>query len=119
MDKKPRSKYRPTTTWKHAEAKILAFWPNGKRRGAYVSDGRQGMPDNGDSLTGWSIESKHSRRPTYGLMAEAVSQAEANRIKPDDIPVAVIHKEGERYEDSLVVMRLSEFQKYFINSASE
>jgi len=111
-----RHKHRPSNTWKKAEAKILSFWPGGKRRGAYVSDGTQGLPDNSDELEGWSIEVKHSKRPTFSLMAGAVKQAEANRVHENDIPVAVIHREGMEYKDSLVVMRLEEFQSYFINT---
>ena len=61
------------------------------------------------------MEIKHSKRPTFGLMADAVAQAEGSRDHPDDIPLAVVHKEGMRYGDSLVVMRLETFADFFIN----
>jgi len=108
---------KPPKTWKHVEAEIARFWPGAKRRGADYGDKNGGK---NDILTsGWSIEVKHSRRPTWGLMTGAVAQAENNRDQPGDIPVAVIHPEGARYEDSLVVMSLREFSRYFINETKE
>lgn len=110
----------PTKTWKNAERKVLQYW-GAKRRGAHTGQGfaGSGLPDNNDDLKGWSIEIKHSKRPTFGLMQAAVVQARTNRIKPNDIPVAVVHKEGMEYGDSLVVMSLSDFRDYFINQLEE
>lgn len=112
----PRHKNRPSDTWKAAERRVLAFWPGGKRRGAYVNDGENGMPDSSDDLIGWSIEVKHAKRPTLGSMIKAVAQAEKNKRNEGDIPVAVVHPEGVEYKDSLVVMRLETFAQFFINS---
>jgi hypothetical protein len=105
---------KPPTTWKKVEQAIADFW-GGKRRGAdyknrYGAGGKNDVID----VPGWSIEIKHSKRPTFGLMVGAVEQAETNRDKPGDIPVAVIHKTGAEYKDSLVIMRLDEFSRYFI-----
>lgn len=110
----------PTKTWKDAERKILNFW-GAKRRGAHTGSGvsGSGMPDNDDNLVGWSIEIKHSKRPTFGLMVSAIEQARINRQKGNDIPVAVIHKERTEYPDSLVIMKLSDFQDFFINQSGE
>lgn len=116
--KKPKHK-KPPTTWKSVEGKIAAYW-GGKRRGADFKK-RNGPGGKNDviDVPGWSIEIKHSKRPTFGLMTEAVDQAIAAKENPDDIPVAVVHKLGDSYEDSLVVMRLSEFEKFFINQATD
>lgn len=107
----------PTKTWKSAEAKVLSFW-GAKRRGAHTGFGAsgKGFPDNDDNLKGWSIEIKHLKRPKFSLILGAVDQARANRINSGDIPVAVIHREGDEYRDSLVVMKLSDFQSFFINT---
>ena len=107
----------PKKTWKSAEAKIAAYFPRGKRRGADFKN-REGAGGKNDVLTeGWSVEIKHSKRPTWGLMMAAFSQAKASLENPTDIPVAVIHKEGTDYKNSLVVMTLEDFANYFINQA--
>lgn len=105
---------RPTESWKAVERAIARFWPGARRRGAdFRGEGHAGKTDL--IIDGWAIEIKTSKRPTFSLMAGAVTQAEANKTKPDDIPLAVIHKAGTRYKDSLVVMRLETFQDFFIN----
>lgn len=104
----------PTKTWKSVEAKIAAFW-GGSRRGADYKKKEGGGKNDVVGAPGWSIEIKHSKRPTFGLMVCAVAQAEANRDSEDEIPIAVIHKEGVQYKDSLVIMRLETFQEFFIN----
>lgn len=101
-------------TWKAAERKIAAFFPNGRRRGADFRGDHSGKTD--IIAPGWSIEVKQSKRPTFGLMQAAVAQAERNRESPSDIPVAVIHRQGDRYADSLVVMRLEEFAAFFMKN---
>jgi hypothetical protein len=100
-------------TWKKAERKIAEYWPGARRRGADFRGENAGKSDL--IMPGYSIEVKHSSRPTFGLMKTAVEQAELNQEKPDDIPVAVIHKKGEKYDDSLVIMTLKKFQEFFIN----
>jgi hypothetical protein len=110
----------PSKTWKNVEAEIARYWPGAKRRGADFRN-RYGSGGLNDVVgaDGWSIEVKHSSRPTFGLMAGAVDQAEAARENVEDIPVAVVHKKGMRYGDSLVVMRLSTFAEHFINQEEE
>jgi len=100
-------------TWKSVERAIAAFFPGAKRRGADFGDAQGGKND--VLAEGWSIEVKHSKRPTFGLMVDAVAQAEAAMQKPQDIPIAVIHKKGIPYKDSLVIMRLEMFRDFFIN----
>lgn len=104
-------------TWKAVERAIAKFFPNGQRRGADFRSEDTGKTD--IISDGWAIEVKHSKRPTYGLMVEAFEQAERNRTKPEDIPIAVVHKAGDRYEESLVIMRLDFFAQFFINKTEE
>jgi hypothetical protein len=107
-----------TNTWKNTEREIAKWFPNAKRRGAdFRGENTSGKTD--IVCSGWAIEVKQSKRPTFGLMLAAVEQAERNRTEPDDIPIAVVHKEGIDYKNSLVIMRLEEFAKYFINQTEE
>jgi hypothetical protein len=109
-----RKKNVPTSTWKVVENKILAYW-GVRRRGAYVRGERGGKPDSPDSLVGWAVEVKHTKRPQWNKIVDAVQQSEINAPSNNDIPVAVIHQEGTSYKDSLVVMRLEKFAEFFIN----
>lgn len=110
---------KPPTTWKSVEAKIAAYW-GGKRRGADFKK-RTGPGGKNDvvDVPGWSIEVKHNKRPTWGLMVSAVSQAIGAKEQSDDIPVAVVHKLGDDYGNSLVIMRLSDFADHFINTQKD
>jgi hypothetical protein len=102
-------------TWKAAERKIASIL-KGVRRGADFTGEKGGKCD--VYKPGWSIEVKHGKRHTYGMICSAVDQAEDAADK-SDIPIAVIHKTGTKYEDSLVVMRLSTFADLFVNETVE
>lgn len=102
----------PTKTWKHAELNI-ARWLKGKRRGADYRGENAGKSD--IIKPGWSIEVKHLTKPTWSAIVNALLQTDRNRPEPGDIPIAVIHKAGDDYSKSIVVMFLDEFSKYFIN----
>jgi hypothetical protein len=106
----------PTKTWKKVELAIAALI-GGKRRGADFRGENHGKSD--IICPGWSVEVKHSKRPTFGLMVDAVAQSETNREKPGDIPIAVVHKEGTEYKNSLVVMRLDQFIDFFLDQCEE
>jgi hypothetical protein len=99
--------------WKAAERALAKWFPKGKRRGADFRGQHAGKTD--IISEGWALEVKHLKRPTFGEMMGAVLQAERNREKPDDIPVALIHRVGEDYKNTLVVMRLETFAEHFIN----
>lgn len=106
----------PTKTWKNAEL-VIARWLKGKRRGADYRGENAGKSD--IIKPGWSIEVKHLTRPTFGAIVAALLQSGRNKPEPNDIPIAVIHKVGDDYSKSLVVMFLDEFAKYFINDGEE
>jgi hypothetical protein len=109
---------RPTSTWKSAERAIARWWPGAKRRGSdFRGEDTAGKTD--IVCPGWAIEVKHFTSPIFSKIVAAVLQAETNKPKPDDIPVAVIHKAGTEYKDSLVVMHLEEFAKFFINNSPD
>ena len=56
-----------------------------------------------------SIEVK-SRKRLPKWLEGAVAQAEAAAKQPQ-LPVAVLHQDGRRYQDALVVLRLKDFDK--------
>ena len=92
------------TAWKAFERRIARLF-GGKRRGPYRGS---------DVIApGWSIECKLRTRPSFAGILEACRQAEAERDAPQDIPIAVIKRKGDRDMDALVCMRLAELMKYF------
>jgi hypothetical protein len=91
-------------TWKHAERRIAAI-TGGTRVG---NQGRHvGAEDVAHDRL--SLECKHrAALPTW--LHEAMRQAERN-APTGKLAVAVLHESGQRYDDSLVVIRLSELVK--------
>ncbi len=57
-----------------------------------------------------SVEVK-SRKKIPAWLEDALLQAEAS-AKNGQLPIAVLHQDGQRYTDSLVVLRLEDFSKY-------
>ena len=102
---------KPPSSWKNYERRIAKIF-KGKRRGAYVSDGTTGKND--IIVDGWSIECKLLKRPTYQQMFDACMQAEKNKEKETDIPIAVVKKSGVRDNNALVIMRLEQFKDFFV-----
>jgi len=102
---------KPPTSWKSWELRLAKIF-GGKRRGAYVSDGKGGKTD--IIKDGWAIEVKLLKRPTYQQMFDACLQAERNAESKLDIPLAVVKKKYSRDDDALVIMRLETFRDHFI-----
>ena len=102
---------KPPASWKGFELRI-SKWFNGKRRGAYTSDGKTGKTD--IIADGWAIEVKLLKRPTYQQMYNACLQAEKNKENENDIPIAIVKKNGVHDKNSLVIMRLEEFREHFV-----
>ncbi len=57
-----------------------------------------------------SIECKSRKKPPAWI-EDAMNQAEAS-AKDGQVPVAVLHQDGRRYMDCLVVLRLAGFASY-------
>jgi len=104
---------KPPTSWKAFEGRIAKIF-KGKRRGAYVSDGKKGKTD--IIVDGWAIECKLLKRPTYQQMMDACKQAETNAESVTDIPIAIVKKnnQGIKDGDALVIMRLDMFRDFFV-----
>lgn len=104
----------PDKLWKQAERQVAKWFPGARRRGADFRGEDKGKSD--IVCPGWAIEVKSLTTITYSKIRDAVLQAETNRSNDAEIPIAVIHKNGDRYADALVVMRLETFADFFINN---
>jgi hypothetical protein len=97
--------------WKACERRVAAIL--GGRRVPVSGRQRGYAPDiEHPSL---AIEVK-SRAAYPAWLEDAMRQAEASARysdNPERIPVAVLHRGGERYADDLVVVRLSHFARNF------
>jgi hypothetical protein len=93
------------TTWKHVERQIA------KRLGGrrVPVTGRAGRPDVAHPWL--SIEVKFRRRLPQWL-AKAMEQAE-KAATPGQLPLAVLHESGTPYGQSLVLLRLADFEEWF------
>ena len=59
-----------------------------------------------------SLEVKHRKHAVPQWIITAIEQAEASN-KTDKLPMAVIHKQGDKYLDGLCVIRVSDFIDHF------
>lgn len=97
----------PKTDWKKAERRVAGIL--GGKRVPITGRTRGSTPDVEHSWL--SIEVKHwAKLP--GWILDALAQAEAS-VRGNQLPVAILHEKGKRYDDSLIVMRLSEFKEWF------
>ena len=93
-------------TWKAAERAVAA-----RIGGVRVSNHALGMRTP-DCESDWlSVEVKH-RKAFPAWLTGALAQAATNAT-PGKLPVAVLHQEGQRYDDALVVVRLCDFTDWF------
>jgi hypothetical protein len=93
-------------TWKAAERKVAA-----RIGGARLSNHALGLRTP-DCESDWlSVEVKH-RKALPSWLLDALGQARTNAT-PGKLAVAVLHQAGARYDDALVVVRLSDFVEWF------
>jgi hypothetical protein len=93
------------TTWKHVERQVARRL--GGRR--VPVSGRAGQPDIAHSWL--SIEVKHRRRLPQWLTKALLQAVQA--ATPGQLPLAVLHEAGTRYGQSLVLLRLADFEEWF------
>lgn len=94
-------------TWKACERAIASLL-GGERNPV---SGRQ-RGDKADIRHEWlSPEVKH-RDKLPAWLFDALAQAEASK-RGDQLPIVILHESGQRYSDSLVVLRLSDFVDHF------
>jgi hypothetical protein len=100
--------------WKAAERELAERI--GGRRVPVSGRGRGDVPD--VSHPWMSVEAKSwSRMPER--VVDALRQAEAANTDGSKLPVALIHGNGERYDNALVVLRLSDFMDWFGGGCAE
>jgi hypothetical protein len=92
--------------WKACERRVAELL-GGHR--APVSGRRRGYTPDIEHPT-LSVEVK-SRKKIPAWLEDALRQAEMS-AKKGRLPIAVLHQDGQRYPDSLVVLRLRDFSKY-------
>jgi hypothetical protein len=98
--------------WKSCERKVAALL--GGRRVPVSGRGRGDLPDVEHKCL--SVEVK-SRKIIPAWLEDAMRQAEAS-AKDGQLPMAVLHQDGCRYVDSLVVLRLKDFSHYLTKEAA-
>ncbi|MCA3748071.1 MAG: hypothetical protein IN808_02905 [Rubrobacter sp.] len=92
-------------SWKQAERRIAEIL--GGRRVPVSGRQRGDAPD--IEHPALSIEVK-SRRAIPAWIEDALEQAQS-ASRDGKVPVCVLHRDGNRYADALVICRLSEFVK--------
>jgi len=105
-------------TWKKVEREIAKYFPDGQRRGAdFKQRFRAGGKSDVITSAPLSVEIKHSKSPSFGLIVNAIEQARIAREDKGELPISVIHKKGWRYGQSIVSMTLDDFCKFFLDCA--
>ncbi len=97
--------------WKVTERRIAALL--GGRRVPVSGRGRGDQPDIAHPWL--SLEVKDRAALPLWLL-DALAQAEASAT-PAQLPVAVLHRAGDRHDAALVVVRLADFVAWFGDAA--
>lgn len=97
------------STWKNAERKIASIV--GGERVPVTGRQRGSAPDIEHPWL--SLEVKH-RKALPEWLLDAMRQAVASD-KGGQLPMVVLHQKQMRYEDSVVLLRLSDFVEWFGN----
>lgn len=93
-------------TWKKAEREVAA-----RIGGVRTANHALGLKTP-DCESDWlSVEVKH-RKTLPAWLVGALDQARRNAA-PGKLAIAVLHQAGQRYDDALVVLRLSDFVDWF------
>lgn len=100
----------PDATWKAAERK-LATLLGGERVGP------AGTPQP-DVVTPTLVAEVKHRKALPRWLLDAVEQARAQR-DIQRMPVAILHQKGQRYEHSLLVVRLDDFLEHVRGAGGE
>lgn len=100
------------STWKRTEREVAERL--GGRRVPVTGRARGDAPDIEHGLL--SPEVKH-RKEVPRWLADAMAQAEA-AARDGRVPVAVIHRHGDRHDDSLCLIRLSDLVRLIDGSGA-
>ena len=100
----------PPNTWKAFE-RFVSKYLGGTRRGADFGDATGGK---NDIIHEWlSPECKYGARITYGLIQQALRQAERAATK-EQLPIAIVKKKGDSNEEAVVCINIKWFRDWFL-----
>ncbi len=97
--------------WKATERRIAALL--GGRRVPVSGRGRGDQPDVAHP---WLAIEVKDRTTLPGWLLDALDQAERSATA-EQLPVAVLHRAGDRHDHALVVLRLADFTAWFGTAA--
>lgn len=92
--------------WKEAERQVAR-----RVGGARVSNHALGLRTPDVESSWLSVEVKHRKRLPV-LITSALAQAQRNATA-GKLAIAVLHEEGQRYDDAVVVVRLGDWVEWF------
>lgn len=93
--------------WKEAERQVAR-----RVGGARVSNHALGLRTPDVESSWLSLEVKHRKRLPV-LITDTMAQARRNAT-PGKLVGAVLHEEGQRYDDAVIMIRLGDFEEWFI-----
>ena len=99
---------KPTMQWKHSEKTIARML--GARR---IGNTGQSTPDAmNDHLC---VEVKHRRRAAVPAWMAAALDKVRSQAGPQRLGLVVVHREGQRYGEAFVLMRLQDFADWYVS----
>lgn len=97
-----------TSTWKHAERQIARRLGT-ERIGPTGKAGPDAIAQYG---AGWLLAEIKHRKTLPQWLKDALAQV-TQHAGPNELAIAVLHESRMPYDDSLVVLRLSDFVEWF------
>lgn len=98
----------------------MTLWKTAERSIAKIIGGVRvpinGRGDEADIMHPWlAVEVKHRKKlPDWQLKALAQSvAAKKTHVNSSALPVVIMHEKGQRYDDSLIMLRLGDFVEHF------
>ena len=100
-------------TWKAVERSIAKLF-DGTRNPITGRVRDQGLPDIEHDF--FSIEVKHREKGIPSWLIDAMDQAIQSKRTENHIPIVVLHEKGKKYEDSIVLITVSDLLKVYNNA---
>lgn len=105
-ERKPRKPASGRRLWKQAETEIAT-----RLGGVRVPVSGRGRGDRPDiEHPRFAPEVKHTRN-AFDLVTRAMAQAKAAAEGTAKVPLVAVHKEGQPYDETFVVLRLADFAR--------
>ncbi len=101
----------PDRRWKATERTVARLLG-----GTRVPVSGRGRGDQPDIAHAWLAIEVKDRATLPAWLLDALDQAERSAT-PDQLPVAILHRAGDRHDSALVVLRLHDFRGWFGDGA--